>query len=444
MRRDLELDASPPLGAPLRFFLNAPVFASIAAALLLYAGPAGFASRWSPFALAATHALTLGAFASVMMGALIQILPVVAGAQMAWARTSAIGIHALLTLGTLLLIAAFVGANNALFPVAGSLCAAAAAWFALACAIGLVRRPSAGTRGTTDIVRAVRLALAALLVTVGLGAMLALSLSRPLSRPLSLPILTLTNLHLAWGLAGWIGLLTAGVAYQVIPMFQVTEPYPRTLTRVFAPLSFCALVLLTLASLGLPAHGSVAAIALHGSLLALYCGFAVVTLGLLHRRKRPSPDATTLFWRTSMTSVICAAPACAIGAMAQRPSAGVIVGILLLAGGVWSAISGMLYKIIPFLLWYHMQASIDVRSSIVPKVKAVLPDTRARAQYWAHSIALMLLVAAGASPAWLSRPAALAFVVSNVWLGCNIASAVRIYMRVVRKLASVRASSLEL
>ncbi len=440
MRRDLELDASPPLGAPLRFFLNAPVFASIAAALLLYAGPAGFASRWSPFALAATHALTLGAFASVMMGALIQILPVVAGAQIAWARTSAIGIHALLTLGTLLLIAAFVSAKSALFPFAGSLCAAAAAWFVLACAIGLARRSSARTRGTADIVRAVRLALTALLVTVALGAMLALSLSRPLS----LPILTLTNLHLAWGLAGWIGLLTAGVAYQVIPMFQVTEPYPRMLTRAFAPLSFCALVLLTLAGSGLPAHGSIATAALHGSLLALYCGFAVVTLALLHRRKRPSPDATTLFWRTSMTSVICAAPVWAIGVVADRPSVGVIVGILLLAGGVWSAISGMLYKIIPFLLWYHMQASIDVRSSIVPKVKAVLPDTHARAQYWAHSIALMLLVAAGASPAWLSRPAALAFVVSNLWLGANIASALRVYVRVVRQLASVRASSLEL
>ncbi|MBU6486616.1 MAG: hypothetical protein KGQ57_02190 [Burkholderiales bacterium] len=440
MRRDLELDASPPLGAPLRFFLNAPVFASIAAALLLYAGPAGFASRWSPFALAATHALTLGAFASVMMGALIQILPVVAGAQIAWVRTSAVGIHALLTLGTLLLIAAFVGADSALFPFAGSLCAAAAAWFALACAIGLGRRSSARTRGTTDIVRAVRLALTALLVTVGLGAMLALSLWRPLS----LPVVALTNLHLAWGLAGWIGLLTAGVAYQVIPMFQVTEPYPRVLMRAFAPLSFCTLVLVTLGSLGLPTHGPIAAVALHGALFALYCGFAVVTLALLHRRKRPSPDATTLFWRTSMTSLICAVPAWVIGTVAARPSSGVMVGVLLLAGGVWSAISGMLYKIIPFLLWYHMQASIDVRSSIVPKVKAVLPDTSARAQYWAHLIALLLLLAAAASPVWLSRPAALAFVVSNVWLGVNIASAVRVYVRVVRKLASVRASSLEL
>lgn len=440
MRRDLELDASPPLGAPLRFFLNAPVFASIAAALLLYAGPAGFASRWSPFALAATHALTLGAFASVMMGALMQILPVVAGAQIAWARTSAIGIHALLTLGTLLLIAAFIGANSALFPFAGSLCAAAAAWFALACAIGLARRSSARTRGTADIVRAVGLALVALLVTVGLGAMLALSLSRPLS----LPMVTLTNLHLAWGLAGWIGLLTAGVAYQVIPMFQVTEPYPRMLTRAFAPLAFCALALLTLGSLGWPAHGAIAAVALHGSLLALYCGFAVVTLALLHRRKRPAPDATTLFWRTAMASVVCAAPAWAIGALAGRPSSAVTVGILLLAGGVWSAISGMLYKIIPFLLWYHMQASIDVRSSIVPKVKAVLPDTHARAQYWAHLIALVLLLAAGASPAWLARPAALAFVASNLWLGANMAGALRVYVRVVRKLASVRASSLEL
>lgn len=438
MRRDLALDASPALGAPLRFFLNAPVFASIAAALLFYAGPSAFATRWSPFALALTHLMTLGVFASVMMGALIQILPVVTGAHVASVRTSAAGVHALLTLGTVALAAAFISSETELFPVAASLCGGAVLWFVVASAIGLARRASNDARGIVDILRAVRLALAGLLVTAALGAVLAAALSWPL--PFS--VVALTDLHLTWGLAGWIGLLTAGVAYQVIPMFQVTEPYPRRLTRAFAPLTFLMLAGASLSGISLPRRWAHASLAIDALLFIGYVAFAVVTLALLHRRKRPAPDATTLFWRTSMASVVLALPTWAMASASGRPSLSVALGVLLLVGAVGSAINGMLYKIVPFLLWYHLQASIDLRSPLIPKMKTVLPDAHGRAQYWAHLCAVLLLLAASAWPAALVRPAALAFGVSNVWFGVNVMRALGVYRRVMRELASIRARGL--
>ena len=37
---------------------------------------------------------------------------------------------------------------------------------------------------------------------------------------------TLADLHLTWGLLGWVGILIVGVAYQVVPMFQLTPAYP--------------------------------------------------------------------------------------------------------------------------------------------------------------------------------------------------------------------------
>ncbi|HTH75112.1 MAG TPA: hypothetical protein VL635_11965 [Trinickia sp.] len=241
MRRELALDESPPLAATLPFFVNAPVFASLAAALLLYAGPAAFSTRWSPFALAVTHLMTLGVFASTMMGALIQILPVAIGAHVFRARRNAIAIHALLTFGTMTLAWAFVGSISALFPIAGLLCCAAIVWFTLACAIGLVRGASLDAHRVIDIVRAVALALVSLFATAALGAVLTASLDGLLSLPV--PMVALTELHLTWGLGGWIGLLTVGVSYQVIPMFQVTEPYPRWITHAFVPIAFLVLAL---------------------------------------------------------------------------------------------------------------------------------------------------------------------------------------------------------
>lgn len=440
MRRDLALDASPALAAPLRFFLNAPAFGIIAAALLWYAGPSAFYTRWSAFALAATHLLTLGVFASVMVGALIQILPVVAGANVAAARTSATCIHILLSVGTVALAGAFVTSHTELFLIAALACSVACGWFVAACFVGLRRAREANPSGVRDILRAVRLALIALAVTIMLGAALALSLAHPLA----LAIVGMTNVHLLWGLAGWIGLLTAGVAYQVIPMFQVTEPYPRRLARLFAPLSFMAIALASVAvwfdrTLALGASVSLAALP-----FAAYGVFAVVTLALLHGRKRSSPDTTTLYWRTSMVSVLGAPLAWTAARVTGHPSLDVALGVLVLVGAIQSAISGMLYKIVPFLLWYHLQATLDTRSPIVPKVKAMLPDERARAQYWAHVCALLLLLGASALPNTLARPAALAFGISSAWLGVNIVRALRLYLSVKRRLTSVGAGGPQL
>ncbi|WP_206955465.1 hypothetical protein [Trinickia acidisoli] len=440
MRRHLALDASPTLGAPLRFFLNAPVFASLAAALLLYAGPSTWATRWSPYALAATHLMTLGVFASVMMGALMQILPVVAGVHVASVRRSAAGIHALLTFGTLALALAFISSETELFPIAALACGAAALWFVVACAIGLARASSAAVPGVVDILHAVRLALAALIVTVALGATLAVSLTWPMS----VPVVALTDLHWTWGLAGWIGLLTVGIAYQVIPMFQVTEPYPRLLARAFAPLAFLTLVLASLSNFVLQALEPAATPWFVAQPFAGYVVFAVVTLVLLGRRKRIGADTTTLYWRTSMVSIVCGALTWAIASATHRPSLDVTIGVLLLVGVVASAINGMLYKIVPFLLWYHLQASIDERSPLVPKMKTVLPDSQARRQYWAHLCALLMLLAASAWPAALARPAAFVFGVSSVWLGVDMARAMRIYLRVKRELSLVRAGGTQL
>ncbi|HEY5791152.1 MAG TPA: hypothetical protein VIX81_11035, partial [Gammaproteobacteria bacterium] len=104
----LSLDQAPPLAAPFRFFLTAPLFGLAAALFLLWSGADALATRWSAAALVLTHLLTLGVLSMVMFGALLQMLPVVAGSPVAHPRLVAGAAHALLVAGTVALAAGFV------------------------------------------------------------------------------------------------------------------------------------------------------------------------------------------------------------------------------------------------------------------------------------------------------------------------------------------------
>jgi hypothetical protein len=114
----LSLEQAPPFGVPLRFFLTAPWFLVLAALLLSWQGPAVFASRWLPATLALTHLLTLGFMAQVMLGALLQMLPVVVGVVVPRLRLTAMLIHIPLTLGALALTVAFLSGVPAWFQLA--------------------------------------------------------------------------------------------------------------------------------------------------------------------------------------------------------------------------------------------------------------------------------------------------------------------------------------
>ena len=84
----LSLEQAPPFGVPLRFFLSAPPFL-VAAGLLAALNPDWMTAPLSPATLALTHLMTLGCLGMVMLGAMSQMLPVVAGAPLPAARAVA-------------------------------------------------------------------------------------------------------------------------------------------------------------------------------------------------------------------------------------------------------------------------------------------------------------------------------------------------------------------
>ena len=296
----LSLEQAPPIGVPFRFFLTAPLFTLAAGLLLAWQGEALMASRWTPGALAGTHLIALGFLSQVMCGALFQMLPVLAGSPVPGAHRAGPAGQILLVTGTLSLCLGLLGLGPGgpapwLWSGAGLLGLGLLA-IAVPVAVALAR-----ARGAADTVAAMRLALAGLAVTLALGLVLALAVPGTIRLE---DFAAWVDLHLAWGLLGWGGVLIIGVGLQVVPMFHVAPAYPRTLRLLLPRLALAGLVLAAAATLigwpGLAPWG-------FGMTILALVVFAVVTLDRQHRRVRRRLDATLLHWWSAMASVLLAA-----------------------------------------------------------------------------------------------------------------------------------------
>ena len=73
----LSLDQAPPLSVVLRFFVTASLFGIVAGVLLLIFGDSVFDASTKE-ARVLTHILALGVMGPFMLGALFQMLPVIA------------------------------------------------------------------------------------------------------------------------------------------------------------------------------------------------------------------------------------------------------------------------------------------------------------------------------------------------------------------------------
>jgi hypothetical protein len=233
-----------------------------------------------------------------------------------------------------------------------------------------------------------------------------------------------------WGVLGWGALLLAGVAYQVVPMFQVTEPYPQWLTRSFTTILFLLLLACSIgATLQQPQERWFHAAA-QSAIVGGYGLFAAITLALLARRKRPQADPTTLFWRTAMGSLLAALVLWLLPAPAGDAAHPLALGVLFIAGFALTTVNGMLYKIVPFLTWYHLQEAIGRGA---PNVNKIIPERHARVQFALHLTALVLLLAACYLPHQLARPAGAAMCASCLMLWFNLLQVMRMYRRLQRQ-----------
>ena len=428
----LSLEKAPGFWTPVRFFLTIPVFGVIAAIILLLEGGQLLQSRWLPASLALTHAFTLGYIAMAMLGALFQMLPVVMGASFPHAERVAVIVHLLITAGTLCLVFGFLAQNPGLLTAALILLVPVLTLFGAGILVALFR---AGKANTTA--RAAQLAALGLMVTVLIGGYLAAGHAFetvPLDR-------LFTNHHAAWGVIGWMLILVIGVSEQVIPMFLTTPPYPSLFNKRLAYLLMLLLCVGSLLPLQILEQASVVLVS------ALVLAYAGVTLYLLGRRRRKRFDITNWFWRLGMLCLIFGAVTNLYGyygGVLAGSDSSILSGLLLLAGFAVSVINGMLYKIVPFLVWLNLRMPV-IMGKLEPGTKFYTPniheviDVRPmKIQFMLHVTGLLLLVASVFLKGFLIYVAATAVLVSNVLLLVNLSHAVRLYRKYSSQVIAVR------
>jgi hypothetical protein len=417
----LSLETIPPIHIPFRFFLTAPWMGVIAALVLLFGGDRAFDSQWGPELLGITHLLTLGFMAMVMLGAMFQLVPVISGRLIPGGTAVAGPVHGFLLVGCLLLVAGFSGQAYHLFYWAVPLLLLAFAVFLLAVGALLVRQVGGG-----DSIFCIRFAVMALLISVALG-LLRASNYAGLSATLELP--DIANIHLAWGLGGWVLLLVMGASYQVIPMFHVTPSYPTPLARGLPVAVFLSLLIFTFGDQ--PLSQTLAIICISGAATI----YAIFSLYLLHKRKRKVADITARFWRLSLSCLVLAALLSVFNLGFQTP---LLIGVLMIYGFAISVIMGMLQKIVPFLSYLHLQRrcldNFELLKTL-PHMGHFIPASRLRWQFRLHVVALLLLLLTTINNHF-AELAALLMAADFGWLGFTLTRAVVLYRRTVVRISS--------
>jgi hypothetical protein len=358
------------------------------------------------------------------------LIPVATGGNVWQPRWVASLVHPATAIAALCLVAGFALSQPLLFQIAVPLFVVGLGGFIVVVVLSLLGTPAQGMT-----IQVLRLALAGLAVTLILGAARASALGWQADFQAGWPLLAISNVHAAWGLGAWALMLVVGVSYLLVPMLQLTPSYPVWLTRLVPFGIFLAIMLWSLQLLpdSEPLQAWLSAAMLGAMLLAaLYAG---ATLSLQARRRRRLTDVTLLFWRGAMLTLLGLVASWVameiFPDLGEHPRAPVWLGVLALPGVFVSIISGMLYKIVPFLNWLHLQRLGGLKVA-PPNIKQMLPERNMRRQQTLHFSSLALLLGAVLWPP-LTTLAGLAFAASCLWLEWNLVGAVRLYIDFKRK-----------
>ncbi len=390
MYQGLSLEQAPPIQVPFLFFLVAPLGGILAGCIIIFADPVALSMRWTREWRLVSHLVLLGFSSMVMIGAMFQLLPVVAGVDLQKPVALSRTIFSAMVAGLIGLLVGFAyGRWLVVLPLIVGL------FLALGLFLVVVLKGLMRGKAQYDTVFAMQASLVFLSATICLALLLVAGRLQwvTLGRPV------LTDAHLVLGVLGWMGLLIVGVSYQVIPMFHVTPPYPALLRKSFVSLiAISLLCYLATAVLGHAGYRVVSKTFFLGSAIFFFSLFCFVTLLLLARKKRKVPDATLWFWRQALVFGLGLGGSW-IGAELLNLHSWkmeLFWGVNLVYGIIISIMVGMLLKIIPFLVWFHLQSRqlnlmMAGNAVTIPHMKQIVSETTVRRLFGLHIASLTVV-----------------------------------------------------
>jgi len=411
--KGLSLDQAPPISAPLRFFLTAPLFGIMASVLLFFVEPSVIMSRFSPETIAFVHLITIGVFSLVMLGAVQQMLPVLAGVTLPWALNVARIAHASLSIGVIALVYGLFNSNALSLSVAMVLLGIGFMTLLVAIVVAFKK-----VDNFTATVRSMVASVSIAFIILMLGEHL---LAAHATQNISAWQLILADIHATLAIFGFVGLLIIGVTFQVLPMFYVAPRFKRFCKKYVLWLILTGLLVWSLFSIIFP-QGSW----LGKFIIALFFfAFATTVLKKLKERRRPISDVTIWYWQTGAFSLMIGLLLWLANDFIEEDIVG-IVAIFIGGGFMLSIVTGMLYKIVPFLTWFHLNALGYMQ---IPTMRELISARVAKVQYFLYVSALVLGIASYWVDAALSVGAVL-LAISFILLEYNLINVVLTYIKI--------------
>jgi len=409
----LSIDQAPPISAPVRFYLTAPIFAILAGFLILFSDASVLMIRYSSDSIIITHALTIGFLGFIMLGSLTQMLPVLAGVQIPKVGIVSKTSYFFLVFGTLFMLFGLMFESSLLNTLALVGLGIGFAMMIIVISLAIIK-----VKNFNPTVKAMSTSLVFATLTVLMGLFLLLTY---INEDLAEYRYVVANIHSVWGVFGFGGILIIGVTFQVLPMFYVAPRFKQ----------FCKKKVVWLISTGLGIWLITTVFYEPLSILGkfwiavFFWAFATTVWIKLSKRRRPISDVTVWYWRSASLFLTLGSFLWIFDEYFKNEYV-VMVGILLGGGFILSIMIGMLYKIVPFLVWFHLNA---MGYMTIPTMNEMINKTLGKIQFVLFIASLVGFVFTFYIPVLLSV-SALSFIISMMILQYNVIAPMLIYRRI--------------
>ncbi|MEA2091809.1 MAG: hypothetical protein U9O83_05550, partial [Campylobacterota bacterium] len=409
----LSIDQAPPISAPLSFYLIAPIFAIIAGFLIFFSDADLLMNRYSMDSIIITHALTIGFLGFIMLGSLTQMLPVLAGVVIPKVDVVSKISYLFLFFGTFFMMLGLTY-ENLLFNTSALILLGAGFMMMIAViSLAIIK-----VKNFNATVKAMSTSLVFAFFTVLMGLFL---LFTYIDNDFAQYRNMVANVHSVWGIFGFAGILIIGVTFQVLPMFYVAPRFKQFCKKRVVWLIGTGLLIWLVTSLFFESFSIIG----KSWIAIFFWAFATTVWIKLSARRRPISDVTVWYWRVASISLTLGSFLWIFDEYFKHEYV-VMVAILLGGGFVLSIMIGMLYKIVPFLVWFHLNA---MGYMTIPTMNEMINKTLGKIQFVLFIASLIGFIFAFYIPVLL-KISALSFIVSMTILQYNVIAPVLIYRKI--------------
>jgi len=367
-----------PLSIPLPFLLTGIGAAALFGLFLPLVMPEAVLAPEFPHVLAVVHLATLGWLTMIVMGASLQLTPVITVAPLRATRFLRWQ-YPLYAGGVILLLCGFWWMRPWLIATGGSLIILAVIHYTVILGISFART---ATRPLT--VWFLVASLTALCVVVSLGLTMALNLQ---SDFLGLWLDQVLLIHLVLGIVGWLSNTLIGVSYTLVRMFALAHGHDDRLGRVVFGLLNASIVVL---ALGFSVNWLPLVVIGGAALVASVWLFAYDFLRMLRMRRRKVLDVTQYHSIAALAYFALLTPMAFVASLAGwgQPTLLAALGLAALVGWLGQSTVGYLYKIVPFLVWQKRYGPLVGRQK-VPLMRELVHERWAWVSWWLINIGLV-------------------------------------------------------